>query len=76
MKGNLTSPDWAAQFRRNILAHGTFYKAPYFLMVFLDRFYLWTSIWIKALIDMGVSFVQQVLNIQLFQDDSGCILVW
>jgi hypothetical protein len=38
-----TSPDWAAQFRRNILAHGTFYKAPYFLMVFLDRFYLWTD---------------------------------
>jgi hypothetical protein len=39
-----TSPDWAAQFRRNILAHGTFYKAPYFLMVFLDRFYLWTGV--------------------------------
>jgi hypothetical protein len=37
------SPEWAAQFRRNILAHGTFPKAPYFLMVFPDRFYLWTD---------------------------------
>lgn len=37
------SPKWAARFRRNILAHGTFPKAPYFLMVFPDRFYLWTD---------------------------------
>jgi hypothetical protein len=37
------SPQWAAEFRRNILAHGTFPKAPYFLMVFLDKFYLWTE---------------------------------
>jgi hypothetical protein len=37
------SPEWAAQFRRNILAHGTFPKAPYFLMAFPDRFYLWTD---------------------------------
>jgi hypothetical protein len=37
------SPKWAAQLRRNILAHGTFPKAPYFLMVFPDRFYLWTG---------------------------------
>jgi hypothetical protein len=37
------SPEWAARFRRNILAHGTFPKAPYFLMVFPDRFYLWTG---------------------------------
>ncbi|MDP8964446.1 MAG: hypothetical protein M3O33_10775 [Cyanobacteriota bacterium] len=36
-------PEWAARFRRNILAHGTFPKAPYFLMVFPDRFYLWTD---------------------------------
>jgi hypothetical protein len=28
------SAEWAAQFRRNILAHGTFPKAPYFLMAF------------------------------------------
>jgi hypothetical protein len=38
------SPEWAAKFRRNILAHGTFPKAPYFLMVFPDKFYLWTNV--------------------------------
>ncbi|WP_017317328.1 hypothetical protein [Mastigocladopsis repens] len=37
------SPEWAAQLRGNILAHETFPKAPYFLMVFPDRFYLWTD---------------------------------
>lgn len=35
------SVEWAVQFRRNILAHGIFPTAPYFLMVFPDRFYLW-----------------------------------
>ncbi|HEY9619378.1 MAG TPA: hypothetical protein V6C78_03370 [Crinalium sp.] len=37
------SPEWAAKLRRNIFAHGTFPKAPYFLMVFPDRFYLWAN---------------------------------
>jgi hypothetical protein len=37
------SPEWAARFRRNILAHGTFPQAPFFLMVFPNRFYLWTD---------------------------------
>lgn len=37
------SPEWAANLRRNILAHGTFPKAPYFLMVFPDKFYLWSN---------------------------------
>jgi hypothetical protein len=37
------SPEWAARLRRNILAHDTFPKAPYFLMVFPDKFYLWTD---------------------------------
>lgn len=37
------SSDWAAQLRHNIFAHGTFPNAPYFLMVFPDRFYLWTE---------------------------------
>ncbi|AFY91209.1 hypothetical protein [Chroococcidiopsis thermalis] len=37
------SPQWAASLRRNILAHETFPKAPYFLMVFPDKFYLWTD---------------------------------
>lgn len=36
-----TTPEWAARLRRNILAHGIFPNAPYFLMVFPDRFYLW-----------------------------------
>jgi hypothetical protein len=35
------SPEWAAKLRQNILAHGTFPQAPYFLMVFPDKFYLW-----------------------------------
>ncbi len=37
------TPGWAAQLRRNILAHGTFPNAPYFLMVFPNRFYLWKN---------------------------------
>lgn len=37
------SPEWASQLRRNIFAHGILPKAPYFLMVFPDRFYLWTD---------------------------------
>lgn len=37
------SLDWAVGLRRNILAHGTFPKAPYFLMVFPDKFYLWSN---------------------------------
>ncbi|MEO0012941.1 MAG: hypothetical protein RLZZ535_1330 [Cyanobacteriota bacterium] len=37
------SPEWAAKLRRNILAHGIFPKAPYFLMVFPDKFYLWSN---------------------------------
>lgn len=37
------SPEWAAQLRSNIFAHSTFSKAPYFLMAFPDRFYLWAD---------------------------------
>jgi len=37
------SPEWAAKLRQNIFAHGTFAKAPYFLMVFPDKFYLWSN---------------------------------
>jgi hypothetical protein len=36
------SSDWATQYRRNIFAHGILPKAPYLLMVFPDKFYLWT----------------------------------
>lgn len=38
-----TSSEWAEKLRRNMLAHGTFPKAPYLLMVFPDRLYLWTG---------------------------------
>lgn len=37
------SSTWAASLRRNILAHGTFSQPPYFLMVFPDKFYLWSN---------------------------------
>lgn len=36
-----TSSDWAAQLRRNILAHGGFPETAFFLMVTPDRLYLW-----------------------------------
>lgn len=37
-----TSSEWAAEFRRNILAHfETFRGAPLFLLVTPDRLYLW-----------------------------------
>lgn len=35
------SPEWVAKLRRNILAHGSLPNAPYFLIVFPDKFYLW-----------------------------------
>lgn len=38
-----TSSEWVTKFRRNIFAHGLLPKVPYFLMVFLDKFYLWTD---------------------------------
>lgn len=38
------SPAWAARWRRNILAHGIYPNAPFFLMVFPDRFYLWKNV--------------------------------
>jgi hypothetical protein len=44
VKGKLNaSAQWASQLRSNILAHGIYPKAPYFLMVFPDKFYLWTN---------------------------------
>lgn len=35
------SSRWAATLRRNILAHGTFPNAKFFLLALPDRFYLW-----------------------------------
>lgn len=37
------SAEWAAKLRHNIFAHSEFPNAPYFLMAFPDRFYLWTD---------------------------------
>lgn len=37
------SPEWAAQLRHDMLAHGIIPDTPYLLMVFPDRFYLWKS---------------------------------
>jgi hypothetical protein len=36
-----TSSEWAAELRRNILAHGNFPHTQYFLLVTPDRLYLW-----------------------------------
>ena len=36
-----TSRAWAAQLRRNILAHGGYYSAAFFLLITPDRLYLW-----------------------------------
>lgn len=42
VKTNLeTSPEWAAQFRRNLLAHGSAPKARFFLLATPARFFLW-----------------------------------
>ena len=35
------SLEWVAKLRRNILAHSILPNAPYFLIVFPDKFYLW-----------------------------------
>jgi hypothetical protein len=35
------TPQWAAQFRRNLLAHGVLPNAPYFLLACPDQFFLW-----------------------------------
>jgi hypothetical protein len=36
-----TSDVWAAQFRRNLLAHGTLPRAPFFLIATPDHMYFW-----------------------------------
>jgi hypothetical protein len=36
-----TSREWAAKLRRNILAHGGFHRADFFLLVTPDKLYLW-----------------------------------
>lgn len=39
-----TDADWAAQLRRNILAHGNVPDAEFFLIVTTDRVYLWKGV--------------------------------
>ncbi len=52
IKGKLNAlAQWASQLRTNILAHGIYPKAPYFLMVFPDKFYLWANV--DAQLDMS-----------------------
>ncbi len=42
VKGRVgTSEQWAAQYRRNLLSHGTLPQAPYFLIATADRLYFW-----------------------------------
>ena len=36
-----TSREWAAQLRRNVLAHGGYRNADFFLLVTPDKLYVW-----------------------------------
>lgn len=67
------SPEWAARLRRNIFAHGTYPNAPYFLMVFPDRFYLWKNVGIdqEAVEPTYVIEAQPIL--QPYFDQSGIV---
>ena len=38
-----TSPEWAAKFRRNMLVHGGYSQADFFLLVTPDRLYIWKN---------------------------------
>lgn len=38
-----TNEEWAAETRRNLLAHGLLATTPYFLLALPDRFYLWVN---------------------------------
>lgn len=37
------SPEWAARFRHNLLAHGAVPNAPYFLIALPDCLFLWSN---------------------------------
>ena len=47
-----TSPRWAAQTRRNILAHGGHWESDFFLLVTPDRLYVWK--------DAGIASIEQL----------------
>lgn len=36
-------PRWAASYRQNLLEHGVVPPSPFFLMVLIDRMYLWVN---------------------------------
>src|SRR5437899_2489057 len=38
-----TSKQWAAMYRRNLIAHGFLRKVPYFLIATPDHFYVWKN---------------------------------
>ncbi|MFZ4660987.1 MAG: hypothetical protein ACOYNY_28500 [Caldilineaceae bacterium] len=42
-KSPTASPEWAAEFRKNILAHGVYPITPYFLVALADQFFLWKN---------------------------------
>ncbi|MGH8557523.1 MAG: hypothetical protein ACRESZ_08690 [Methylococcales bacterium] len=45
-----TSSDWAAKFRRNLLVHGGYFQADFFLLVSPDRLYIWKNASIKPIL--------------------------
>lgn len=45
-----TSREWAAEMRRNILAHGGFPKTEFFGLVMPDRIYLWKDAGVEPLV--------------------------
>ena len=45
-----TSREWAAQLRRNVLAHGGFRDADFFLLVTPDTLYIWKEAGIEPIV--------------------------
>lgn len=42
-KSPTASPEWAAELRKNILAHGVYPVTPYFLVALPDKLFLWKN---------------------------------
>ena len=42
-KSPTASPEWAAELRKNILAHGVYPITPYFLVALPNKFFLWKN---------------------------------
>ncbi len=56
-----SSPQWAAELRRNLAAHASLADARYFLVVTPDRVYLWTRPAGTALAPADLTFDAQVV---------------